>query len=71
VAELGWEERMLRTVVAVVYLGVGLLVANSHHYLSIHDLKDLVSAIIAVLLWPLVLAGVDLHFGTLENDKGK
>lgn len=62
---------MLRAVIAIVYLGVGLLVAHSHHYLAIHDLKDLLSAVLAVLLWPLVLAHVNLHFGTLVNDKGK
>lgn len=62
---------MLRTVIAVVYLGVGVLVAANNNYLDIENLKDVLSAGLAILLWPLVLADVNLHFETLTNDKGK
>ena len=37
-------------------------VANSHHYLNhVDTLRILGSAILAVLLWPLLLLGIDLH----------
>jgi hypothetical protein len=46
----------------VVYLAVGVAVAASHHYFEHADTLRLVgSAILAVLLWPLLLLGIDLH----------
>jgi len=48
--------------VGVVYLVVGVIVADSHHYLeNIHGLRGVVSAILAVALWPLLLLGINLH----------
>jgi hypothetical protein len=45
-------------------------VASSNHYLSnIDDLASLVAALLAILLWPLVLFGVDLHLGQLIKKK--
>ena len=40
----------------------GVVVATSHRY-SAHlgGIKAIVSAVLAVVLWPLVLAGVHLH----------
>lgn len=56
---------MIRTLVIVVYLLVGVYVASTHHYLGdLNSLKEIVSAALAILLWPLVLIGVDLHLGT-------
>ena len=53
---------MLRKVLLIVYVIVGLIVANSHHYFSNLDgIKPIASAVLAVLLWPLVLFGVSLH----------
>ena len=49
-------------VVLVVYLVVGVIVANSHHYFaSLHTIKPIISAVLAVLLWPLILLGVNLQ----------
>jgi len=46
----------------IVYVAIGVLVAASHHYLAHLDaLKAIVAAVLAVLLWPLVLIGVSLH----------
>ena len=46
----------------MVYLVVGLIVASSHAYLAnINTLMPILSAVLAVLLWPLILVGVDLH----------
>jgi hypothetical protein len=53
----------VRTILLVVYIVVGLVVAASHHYFAhLGALKPLVSAVLAILLWPLVLFGVSLHF---------
>ena len=46
----------------LVYVGVGLVVASTHHYFSnIHGWRTVLSAILAVFLWPLILLGIDLH----------
>jgi len=46
----------------LIYLIVGIFVANSHDYFkNVDTLRLLGSAILAVLLWPLILLGVDLH----------
>jgi hypothetical protein len=52
----------LSSIIGVVYLVVGLVVASSHAYLAnINTLMPILSAVLAVLLWPLILVGVDLH----------
>lgn len=49
-------------VVGLVYLVVGAFVASSHHYFEhAGTLKLLLSALLAVVLWPLLLVGVNLH----------
>jgi hypothetical protein len=46
----------------VIWLVIGVIVASSHHYFThAGHLKPIVSAVLAVLLWPLVLLGVHLH----------
>jgi hypothetical protein len=46
----------------VVYLVAGGIVAATHHYWSnLHTLKAVISAVLATILWPLILVGVDLH----------
>lgn len=53
---------MLRNILIIVYLAVGLVVANSHHYFAhLNSLTAWVSALLAVVLWPLILVGVNLH----------
>jgi len=53
---------MLRTVLFVVYIVIGVIVANSHHYFThMNGAKPILSAVIAVVLWPLILFGVNLH----------
>lgn len=47
---------------SVVWLIVGVLLASSHHYFKHVDaLKPIVSAVLAVILWPLLLLGINLH----------
>lgn len=50
------------TLFAVIYVGVGVWAATTHDYLEDLDrVTRIVSALLAVLLWPLVLLGVDLR----------
>jgi Mn2+/Fe2+ NRAMP family transporter len=52
----------LTTLIVAIYLAVGIIVANSHHYFrGMNDVKDVLSAVLAVILWPLVLLKVNLH----------
>jgi hypothetical protein len=54
--------RFISFVFTLVYLIVGVVVAASHHYFEHLDaVKPIASAALAVLLWPLVLFGVNLH----------
>ena len=49
--------------ISLVYLVVGVVVASSHHYFT-HvstTLKPILSVLLAVVLWPLLLLGVNLH----------
>jgi hypothetical protein len=58
------KERMFlpRNLLVLVYVGVGLVVAAAHHYFSnINGWRGVVSAILAVALWPLILLGINLH----------
>lgn len=47
---------------SILWLIIGVLVARSHHYL--HDLqtaRQVASAALAIVLWPLLLLGISLH----------
>jgi hypothetical protein len=46
----------------VIYLIAGGIVSATHHYWSnLHALKPILSALLALLLWPLLLLGINLH----------
>ena len=48
--------------VGVIYLVVGAVVAATHDYFEhIDTLKQFLSAVLAVVLWPLILIGINLH----------
>ena len=48
--------------IVAVYLIVGAFVAANHHYFSnTHGAKGIASAVLAIVAWPAVLAGVSLH----------
>jgi hypothetical protein len=56
--------KLISGIVTVVYLLVGVVIAaNEGYFASLGGLNPVVSAILAVLLWPLVLLGVNLHIG--------
>ena len=53
---------MIRKLALLAYLVIGILVAASHHYFAhLGGVKGIVSAVLAVALWPLVLVGVNLR----------
>ena len=50
------------SLLALVYVGVGIAVAASHHYFRHLDtVRQIFSAVLAVALWWLILLGIDLH----------
>lgn len=74
--------RRLGLVIFIVYVIIGVFVARSDGYFKgVDDLQSIVSAVLAVLLWPLVLLGVELNIGGADKkgadkkkgggDKGK
>jgi hypothetical protein len=53
----------LSSIAGVIYLIIGLIVASGHAYFTnLSRAMPILSAILAVLAWPLVLLGLDLHF---------
>jgi hypothetical protein len=47
---------------SIVWLIIGVIVAASHHYFAhAHALKPIISALLAIVLWPLLLLGISLH----------
>jgi hypothetical protein len=46
----------------LVYLVIGAVIAGTHdYYKNVDTAKDVISAVLAVILWPLVLLSVNLH----------
>ncbi len=46
----------------VAYVIAGVVVAATHDYfLNVNTVQDVISAILAVLLWPLLFFGIGLH----------
>jgi hypothetical protein len=45
----------------IIWMLIGIIVAWEHHYITVALLKLVLSAILAIFLWPLILLGVSLH----------
>jgi membrane-bound ClpP family serine protease len=46
----------------VVYLVIGVVIASSHHYFNnANTWRSILSAALAIVLWPLILLGISLH----------
>jgi hypothetical protein len=44
------------------YLIAGGIIAGTHHYyVHLHTARQIGSAVLAILLWPLLYLGIDLH----------
>jgi hypothetical protein len=46
----------------LVYVVIGVAVAASYEYFNqLNTVRQILSALLAIALWPLVLLGIDLH----------
>jgi hypothetical protein len=51
-----------RKLLGLLYVAVGVVVAASKDYLeNLDTVKRVASAVLAILLWPLLYLGIDLH----------
>ena len=64
------------SLVFVIYIVVGVLVAagiigdEPNYFSNLDDIEEIIEMVLAVLLWPLVLLGVDLNIGGSDSGKG-
>ena len=49
------------SLLGLIYVLVGVYIAFAYDYIGIRLIKLVLSALLAVFLWPLVLLGVDLR----------
>jgi hypothetical protein len=49
------------SLLGLIYVLVGIYVAWADNYIGIRVIKLVLSALLAIFLWPLVLLGVDLR----------
>ena len=49
------------SLLGLIYVLVGLYVAFAYDYITVRIIKLILSALLAIFLWPLVLLGVDLR----------
>jgi hypothetical protein len=64
----------MKSIVMIVYVVIGVVVAAARDYLGdVGSIGDIVNLLLAVLLWPLVLFGVDfnLDIGGGKDGKGE
>ncbi len=52
----------MRGIFPVVYVIIGAIIANQHHYFThLNTFSQVLSAVLAIVLWPLILLQVNLH----------
>ena len=51
----------------LIYLLIGVVVALTNGYNSVAGVSEVLSLIIAIILWPAVLFGVDLHLPAIAT----
>ena len=57
----GEPDRMPR-LVSIVYVVIGVIVASQHsYYAHLASVSQVLSAVVATALWPLILLGANLH----------
>jgi hypothetical protein len=51
-----------RKLLGLIYVAIGIfLAANKDYFENLDTVKRVVSALLAILLWPLLLFGINLH----------
>jgi hypothetical protein len=51
-----------RKFLILIYVAIGVFVAYAKDYLdNLETVKRVVSAVLAIMLWPLLLLGINLH----------
>jgi hypothetical protein len=50
------------SLLGLIYIVAGIVIAADHNYFErLNTLRRILSAVLAVALWPLLLLGIDLH----------
>lgn len=49
------------SLLGIIYIVIGVVIAVSHHYITVPLLKVVASAVLCIFLWWLPLLGVSLH----------
>ncbi|MGH2787939.1 MAG: hypothetical protein ACRDJV_08515 [Actinomycetota bacterium] len=58
-------------IIAIVYLVIGVLVAAARDYFErLGSVQGILSLLLAIVLWPLILFGVDIRIGK-DGDGGR
>jgi hypothetical protein len=55
------RKRFPVSIIGLIYIAIGFVIAVGHHYITVGLLKGVGSALLAVFLWWLPLLGVNLH----------
>jgi hypothetical protein len=51
------------SLIGILYLVVGVIVAaDRNSFRGVNNIEEVVEALLAVFLWPLVLLGIDMRF---------
>ncbi len=54
----------MRGIIPIIYLAIGVLVAASRDLLGdVNNIEGLISLLLSIVLWPLILLGVDINIG--------
>jgi hypothetical protein len=62
--------RIFSGLLFIAYVVVGVIVAQSNDYLAgLDSFESILSAVLAILLWPLVLLDVNLQIGDGSGEK--
>jgi hypothetical protein len=58
------------SLLTIIYLVIGVVIAaNRDYFVDIDGLRGILSAVLAVLLWPLILLGIDIDLGKDGKEK--
>jgi hypothetical protein len=62
IAAMRDENDRVRSLVSIAYVVFGVLVASQHdYYAHLTTVSQVLTAVVATVLWPLILLGANLH----------